>query len=196
MQHTSQSGFAAAALGVVVAAVTIGALAVYFLVLSQKPVVPVANAPTTTAPATNFPATSLAASPAAAPAAAPVFTGIRLAGTSAPLLDFNPADFAAAQKSNKLIVLYFYANWCPECRVEFPKMQAAFNQITSDQVVGFRVNYNDNETDAAETALAREHGIAYQHTKVFVQADQQTLKSPETWETARYLAEINKALGQ
>lgn len=122
------------------------------------------------------------------------FTGEVLAGTSSPLLAFNQADYEAAINSGKLVVLYYYANWCPICRAEFPKAEAAFDQLQTDQVVGFRVNFNDTQTDDAEKALAREHGVAYQHTKVFVKNGQRILKSPETWETDRYLTEINAAL--
>ena len=133
--------------------------------------------PRTAAPATN----------------ATTYSGAILAGTSAPLLDFNQQDFAAAQQSDKIIVLYFYANWCPICRAEFPKMQAAFNELTTDEVIGFRVNFNDNETDKDEEALARQHGVAYQHTKVIVKNGTQILKSPETWSKDRYLTEITQA---
>ena len=121
------------------------------------------------------------------------YQGAVLAGTTSPLLDFHKADFDAAVRSNKLVVLYFYANWCPICRAEFPKMQAAFNELTDDNVVGFRVNFSDNETDDDEVGLARQHGIAYQHTKVFIKNGQQVLKSPETWEQSRYVTEITKA---
>jgi thiol-disulfide isomerase/thioredoxin len=128
------------------------------------------------------------------PVSQDTFHGTVLAGTTAPLLDFTSQDFELAKQSDKLIVLYFYANWCPICRAEFPLMEAAFNELANDQVVGFRVNYNDNETDEAEKALAREHGVAYQHTKVFVHNGQRVLKSPETWDKSRYLSEINAAL--
>ncbi len=124
------------------------------------------------------------------------YTGTVLAGTSAPLLDFNKADYDAAVRSGKLVVLYFYANWCPICKAEFPKAQAAFDQIQSDTVVGFRVSFKDNETDKDEEALARQFGVPYQHTKVFVKDGKQVLKAPNEWDTARYLTEINKALGQ
>ena len=124
------------------------------------------------------------------------YTGTVLAGKSAPLLDFKKADYDAALKSDKLIVLYFYANWCPICKVEFPNAQAAFNQLTTDKVVGFRVNYKDSDTDADETALAREFGIPYQHTKVLLKNGVQVGKYPDSWDTARYVSEINKALGQ
>ncbi|MEK7556872.1 MAG: thioredoxin family protein [Patescibacteria group bacterium] len=120
-------------------------------------------------------------------------SGVMLAGKLSPLLDFTKADFEAAKASDKLVVLYFYANWCPNCAVEFPVMQSAFNELTTDQAIGFRVNYNDSDTDPDEVALAREHGIGYQHTKVFLRNGQQILKSPETWDKQRYLTEINGA---
>ncbi|MDQ3089842.1 MAG: thioredoxin family protein [bacterium] len=122
------------------------------------------------------------------------YEGKVLAGNSSPLLEFNKADYDTAIKSNKLVVLYFYANWCPTCKVEFPKAEAAFDTLTGEQVVGFRVNYKDNETSSDEVNLAREFGVPYQHTKVFIKGGKQVLKSPESWDTARYISEINKAL--
>jgi len=65
--------------------------------------------------------------------------------------------------------------------------------LTGD-VVGFRVNYNDGETDSFEEGLAREFGIAYQHTKVIIQDGERVLKSPETWNKDRYLSELAAVL--
>ena len=124
------------------------------------------------------------------------YTGTVLAGKSAPLLDFTKADYDVAIKSDKLVVLYFYANWCPICKAEFPVMQKVFNELTTDKVIGFRVNYNDSDTDSNEKALASQFGVAYQHTKVFVKNGQRILKSPEGWDDKRYDIEINKALTQ
>ena len=124
------------------------------------------------------------------------YTGTVLAGKSAPLLDYNKSDYDAAVKSDKLVVLYFYANWCPICKAEFPVMQKAFNELTTDKAIGFRVNYNDDQTDNDEKNLAKQFGVAYQHTKVFVQSGQRILKSPEGWDEKRYDMEISKALSQ
>ncbi len=124
------------------------------------------------------------------------YSGATLAGTSAPLLDFTKSDYDTAVKTDKLIVLYFYANWCPTCKAEFPVMQKVFDKLTTDNVIGFRVNYNDNQTDEDEKKLAREFGVAYQHTKVFVKNGQRILKSPEGWDMDRYETEIGTASGQ
>ena len=119
-----------------------------------------------------------------------------LAGSSAPLIDFNKSDYDTALSSDKLIVLYFYANWCPICKKEVAdSLYSAFNELTRGNVVGFRVNYNDDQTDNNEVSLAREFGVAYQHTKVFVKNGQRILKSPEEWNKDRYLSEINKFAG-
>lgn len=120
------------------------------------------------------------------------YSGAVLAGESSPLLDFTKSDYEAFLKTDKLIVLYFYANWCPICRAEFPLMQEAFNELLTDNVIGFRVNYNDDQTDSDEKNLAREFGVAYQHTKVFVNNGLRILKSLESWGKDRYLSEISK----
>jgi len=123
------------------------------------------------------------------------YSGKVLAGKSSPLLDFAKIDYDMAKNSDKLVVLYFYANWCPICKEEVANaLYPAFNELTGDRVIGFRVNYNDNETDGDERNLAREFGIAYQHTKVFLKNAQRILKSPESWNKDRYINEIMKAL--
>ncbi|MBI4122729.1 MAG: thioredoxin family protein [Parcubacteria group bacterium] len=123
------------------------------------------------------------------------FSGAVIAGSSAPLLDFNQPDYEKAGASDKLVVLYFYANWCPICKEEVENaLYPAFSELSRSDVVGFRVNYNDNQTDDDERALAREFGVAYQHTKVFIKNGERVLKSPESWNKERYGTEIENAI--
>ena len=125
------------------------------------------------------------------------YTGTVLAGKSAPVLDYNKADYDMAIASDKLVVLYFYANWCPICKEEVANaLFPAFDELTTDNVVGIRINYKDSNTDKDEESLARKYGIPYQHTKVFIKNGKQILKAPDGWDKARYLTEINKALAQ
>lgn len=120
-----------------------------------------------------------------------------VAGTNDPLYDFTPSIYEQALQSDKLIVLYFYANWCPICKVETQEaLYPFFNESMTGKVTGIRINYNDNQTDDSERAIAREFGVAYQHTKVLIKNGQRILKSPESWDKARYQTEINNLLDQ
>ena len=123
------------------------------------------------------------------------YQGMILAGNQAPLIDFNKEDYEKALKSEKLVFLYFYANWCPTCKKEVAEgLNPAFNELSTDQVVGFRVNYKDDETDTYEKELAREFGVAYQHTKIFIKNGERLLKTPSTWNKDKYITEINKVI--
>jgi thiol-disulfide isomerase/thioredoxin len=65
-------------------------------------------------------------------------------------------------------VLFFYASWCPTCRPADADFRTNEAKIPEDVRI-IRVNYNDPQTDAEETALAKQYQITYQHT--FVQID-------------------------
>jgi len=121
------------------------------------------------------------------------YTGKMLAGTeSTKYLDFNKVDYEKALKEKKKILLYFYANWCPTCRIEQPKTFAAFNELNDPNLIGFRVNYRDSDTDAGEEALAKEFGVSYQHTKVLLVDGKREGKWPDSWDKQRYLDELKK----
>ena len=121
------------------------------------------------------------------------YEGAVLAGTSDTLyLDFNKEDYEKALNEKKKILLYFYANWCPICRVEQLSTFAAFNEINDPDLIGFRVNYRDSDTDESEENLAKEFGISYQHTKIILKDKERVLKAPDSWNKERYLEELSK----
>ncbi len=77
---------------------------------------------------------------------------------------------ALDESSDKRRVLYFYATWCPTCKVANEDFTKNPGKIPEDVVV-IRTNYNDPNTDQEEKDLAKKYGITYQHT--FVQIDSQ-----------------------
>lgn len=117
-----------------------------------------------------------------------------LAGDSTKYIEFTQEEYEKALAENKIILLYFYAGWCPFCVAEQSDVKAAFNDLDYDNVVGFRVNYKDGDTDNYEEDLAREFGITSQHTKVILKNGERVLKSPETWNEERYIEEINSVV--
>jgi thiol-disulfide isomerase/thioredoxin len=152
----------------------------------SEPAVPQPAAPSSVPESVPVPAAAPAAAPGAQPAAAP-WKGKLLAGDERlPLLDFTKEDYERALRERSYVILYYYADWCSVCRKEFPEMQRAFADLAEKGVledgwIGFRVNFNDDFTDADEKGLAREFGVAYQHTKVILRDGKRVHKSPESW---------------
>lgn len=120
--------------------------------------------------------------------------GDKLAGRESFYFAFNRDDYQRALDGDKIIFLDFYANWCPFCRAEAPEIEAGFDNLESDRVIGFRVNYNDSETDATEKALASQYAIIYQHTKVILKDGKEVYRSGDTWTREDFAREINKVL--
>lgn len=119
------------------------------------------------------------------------YAGAYLSSGNSPVIDFNQSDYSAALAANKTVVLYFYANWCPICRVEIARFYSAMEEINNPQIVGFRVNYKDSDTDDTEVDLARQFGIAYQHTKIIIKNGSQVLKAPQSWSHSEYINNIS-----
>jgi thiol:disulfide interchange protein len=113
-----------------------------------------------------------------------------LAGTTTKYIAFNQEDYNKALEENKIILLYFYASWCPICQAEQKEVFSAFEEMDYPNVVGFRVNYRDSDVEEFEEQLAKEHGITYQHTKVIIKDGERVLKAPDSWDKEGYLKEI------
>jgi len=122
------------------------------------------------------------------------YQGQLIAGSTSLFLAFNQSDYDKALGEGKTIFLDFYANWCPVCRGEEKDIEGGFDSLTNSNLVGFRVNYNDSETDENENKLADEFNVPNQYTKIIIKKGEEIYRSRgETWdeETVRLqLSEI------
>ena len=109
-------------------------------------------------------------------------------------LAFDKKEFENAKSENKVILLDFYANWCPVCRLENPKIRSALKEFKSNEVVAFQVHYNDGDVTEEHIALAKEYGINIQHTKVILKDGEVALKSLESWSKDTAVNELRKVL--
>jgi len=119
------------------------------------------------------------------------YKGTILAGNTTPYIDFNPEDFALAHAEGKFILLNFYANWCPICRAEAPKFIAGIEAVDNPNVVAFRVNFKDSDTDDLEEEIADEYSIPYQHTKLLLSPEGEVLlKETKAWDTEETISKL------
>ncbi len=109
------------------------------------------------------------------------YSGNVIAGKKTPYLEFTKADYDKARAQKKIIVLNFYATWCPVCRSEAPAIAAGFDSLQLENVVGFRVNYKDDQTDSDEKALANDFTVPYQHTKIILKDGKQVFNETTQW---------------
>ena len=72
---------------------------------------------------------------------------------------FNEETLSLADLEGKVVVLNFWASWCPPCRFEMPDFETAWNEFRDRGVVFVGVAVSDFEDDAR--SFAEETGITY-----------------------------------
>ena len=123
------------------------------------------------------------------------YKGAVLAGVTSVMLDFDKTDYDKAIKSGKIVLLYFYDKNSALGRDEVRRAYLAFDDLESDDVIGFRVNYNDVDTDRFEKDLAKKYGISTDGMKVIIKESKQVGPNYiETWSKERFLIEINNLI--
>ena len=80
-------------------------------------------------------------------APAPDFTLLDLAGQPVTLSTFR----------GQVVILNFWASWCPPCRSEFPLLQSAYEDRADDGLIVIAVNQEESSAEA--TRFADEFGL-------------------------------------
>ena len=61
------------------------------------------------------------------------------------LLDMEGVRHRMADYRGKVVIVNFWATWCPPCREEMPSMQRAYEQLREEGIEMLAVNIGENE---------------------------------------------------
>jgi len=92
----------------------------------------------------------------------PRYISSPLIGQQAPsftLKLFNGGTIKLEELRGKVVLVNFWASWCPPCREEAPTLEATWQRYKDEGVVFLGVNIQDKENDAR--AFIEEFGITY-----------------------------------
>ena len=95
---------------------------------------------------------------ASAPAAAPTPAKGQLIGSTAPdftLTDMEGQQVSLSQYRGKIVILNFWATWCPPCREEMPSMEALYQKFKERGFVMLAVNVDENGESAVKKFLQK-----------------------------------------
>lgn len=115
-----------------------------------------------------------------------------LTNKKVPYLEFSQEEYQKAVSAGKIIYLEFYANWCPICRAQEPELISGLDALNRDDLVAFRVNFKDDQTDAYEQALAQTYKVPYQHHKIVLKDNVVIIDSAENWDAQMVTEELSK----
>lgn len=115
---------------------------------------------------------------------------------SAEYIPFTQAGYEAVLASHEPVYIFFYASWCPYCKEQDPRTQEVFKNLPF-HAHGFRVNYNDSDTDADEKTLAKKFNVTYQHTGIYLDKDgKETKREIGTRTNAQLVVALRMMVGK
>jgi hypothetical protein len=124
----------------------------------------------------------------------PKYRGTILAGEEAPYIEFNEEDYTKATEDGKIILLYFYSLQSASSIADQTTIHAAFNEMTNPNIIGFRVNIDDDSTSAAEVKLASDLGVKIAGTRAILKDGIVLQKSTTKWNANTYIIQLTQYL--
>jgi len=133
--------------------------------------------------------------PVLPPAPSSIFSGVVLAGNKTKYIEYNKQDFDLALKKMKVILLVFYKSTSTTSTTEEVYVFNAINAMNYDDMVGFRVHFQDGMDGADEQALAAKYNIQYWNTKVILTDGKVFETDSGVWNTIAYKSQVGQAFG-
>jgi len=116
------------------------------------------------------------------------FTGVSNTSTNSALPNSGNGDIKSDRLANNYFVfteeayettktykqpvfLFFYSSSCPTCAKQDAIVVETFNNLGKNNVIGFRVNYNDSDTSQAEKDLAKKFEVSDRLTMFILDKD-------------------------
>lgn len=120
-------------------------------------------------------------------AIAPNFTAQTLEGKTVKLSDYK----------GKMVMLYFWADWCPACKKEFPATQAYYEELNKSEIEILAINVGQERSaseafktefgatfpmlvDSAST-IAAQYGVQELPTNYFIDAEGDVIRYIVGW---------------
>ncbi len=123
------------------------------------------------------------------------YVGTPLAGDKTFYIPFNIVDYNFALSTDKLIFLNFYSTECTYCQNDNDAAIAAFDSMAYEDVVGFRVLFNDPALTLDDKDIALKYGVENLNTKVIIKGGKRVFKATDTWNKQTFIDEINRNRG-
>jgi hypothetical protein len=123
------------------------------------------------------------------------YSGKWLAGKTTYYIEYTDYAYATAIRENKLILLNFYNYKNAACVKDDAEALKAFTSMNYDDVIGFRVDFGNENVDVEEKNIALKHGIAVDNTKVIVRDGKRVFKEVVSWSKDDYVTEIGRNRG-
>ena len=135
-------------------------------------------------------------------------------GSKAPDFTLGTMDgrpFSLSSLAGRMVVLVFWASWCPDCRAELPELKAMYEAVSKDKVAFVSVSFDrgldalkafakDNALPGVqlfdpagkkESAVGAAYGVKWIPSMVIVGPDGQVkLSTVMTYKVDNYLKEL------
>ena len=88
------------------------------------------------------------------------YIGEKMWEFTVPTTDGSKFTLSKALKKYDLVIINFWATWCPPCRAEFPYLEAAWEKY-KDKIDVISLTVEKNDTVRKITSFAKENGLQF-----------------------------------